>query len=378
MLISVLLMRYTSISKIFYLHNNHECGILAFMGDFQTGREKKRDALVDIARLVAILAIIVSHCNIRTPFHGGACVELSWATLLIGFVENPVCFFFFFAGYFVKKTSPPLEWKRSLQLLLSSCLWALVGFVVFNCLRSCDHYVATKQFLSWEAFSLPHIVGDFSSVLVPGHADLWFMKVLIPIVLVSGFLERLPSWALVVILAACFGVAYGVGDEKLSYLPYFLHEKSLLGMAYFSSGVMARRYISLQSLSRGISKIGLIYFVVMLIQSAISPYVHFNAFAVPVLGGFLEIAYFLSIAQVVKQYVPCGEAVARYGVAVFFVYVTQEFFVIGAKVLFTACPINMHAYTLVPFAILLLCLLLYGVAQRLLPPRLRKIVCLQG
>ena len=208
--------------------------------------------------------------------------------------------------------------------------------------------------------------------------DLWFMKVLIPIVLVSGFLVRFPTWLLVVVTAGCYGVAYGVDKETLQALPYFLHKSFQLGMACFSSGVLARRYITLQTLSGVMSKIGVGYFAVMFIQSSVSPYVHWNAFHIPVLGGFMEILYFLSMAQVVKSYVPCHERLARYGVAVFFVYVTQEFFVIGAKVLFTAYPINMHLYTFVPFAILLLCLLLYEVAQRVLPSRIRKIVCLQS
>ncbi|MDO4221419.1 MAG: hypothetical protein Q4C88_04795, partial [Akkermansia sp.] len=341
------------------------------------GKGKKRDSLVDLARIIAIIAIIISHCTIRTPFHGGS-VELAWATVLIGFIENPVCFFFFFAGYFAKKTSSPIVWERPLQLLVSTCLWALIGFVVFHCLNSWMHYIETGQALPWDSLSLYQVVGDFSSAGIPGHMDLWFMKVLIPIVLVSGLLVRLPAWSLIVVVAGCFGVAYGVDEETLQALPYFLQEKFLLGIAYFSSGVLARRYITLQTLSGVMSKIGVGYFAVMFIQSAVSPYVHWNAFEIPVLGGFLEILYFLSMAQVVKRYVPCHERLARYGVAVFFVYVTQEFFVIGAKVLFTAYPINMHLYTFVPFAILLLCLLLYEVAQRVLPTRIRKIVCLQS
>ena len=341
------------------------------------GNGKKRDSLVDLARIIAIFAIIISHCNIRTPFNG-ASVELAWATVLIGFIENPVCFFFFFAGYFAKKTSSPIAWERPLQLLLSTCLWALIGFVVFHFLNSWVHYIETGQALPWDSFSLYQVVGDFSSEMVPGHVDLWFMKVLVPIVLVSGLLVRLPAWMLVVVTAGCFGAAHVVDDATLQALPYFLHEKFLLGMAYFSSGVLVRRYITLQSLSGVMSKIGVGYFAVMFIQSAVSPYVHWNAFEIPVLGGFLEILYFLSMAQVVKRYVPCHERLARYGVAVFFVYVTQEFFVMGAKVLFTAYPVSKHLYTLVPFAILLLCLLLYEVAQRVLPSRIRKIVCLQS
>lgn len=333
---------------------------------------------MDLARIIAILAIVIGHCNIRTPFHGGWCPELSWATVLIGVIENPVCFFFFFAGYFAKKTSSPMAWGRTFQLLLSTCLWALAGFVVFHCLNSGEHYVGTGQWLPWEYPGLYHIVGDISSDEVPGHMDLWFMKVLIPIVLVSGLLVRLPAWSLIVLVAGCFGVAYGVDAATLQPLPYFLHEKFLLGLAYFSSGVLVRRYATLQVLSAMLSKIGIWYFLMMFIQSGLSLFVKYNVFSIPVLGGFLEILYFLSMAQVVKRYVPCHERLARYGVAVFFVYVTQEFFVIGAKVLFTAFPVNKHLYTIVPFAILLLCLLLYEVAQRVLPPKIRKIVCLQS
>ena len=344
----------------------------------QEETRKKRDSIVDMARLVAVLAVIVSHCNIRAPYYEGWCPELSWATVLIGFIENPVCFFYFFAGYFAKKTSSPIAWGRTSQLLLSTCLWALIGFGVFHCLNSWAHQLDTGQILPWGSLTLYQVVGDFSSELIPAHMDLWFMKVLVPIVLVSGLLVRLPVWTLIIVSAGCFGVAYGVDAATLQPFPYFLHGKFLLGMAYFSSGVMVRRYASLQNLSAILSKFGPWYFLVMFIQSAAFLLGSYNAFSLPVLGGFLETLYFLSIAQLAKRYVPCHERLAQYGVAVFFVYVTQEFFVCGARVLFSAFPVSKHLYTLTPFVILLLCLLLYELASRVLPKGIRKIVCLQS
>ena len=342
------------------------------------GNGKKRDALVDLARIVAIFVIIIGHTSIRTAPNPGCCAELNILHQLDGDVVNPVCFFFFFAGYFAKKTGRLFAWGRTGQLVLSTCLWSLVGYVVFHFLFSAEHYFHTHEFLAWKPLSLYQIVGDLASDVVPGHMDLWFMKVLIPIVFISSLLTRVPGWVLAILSLTCLWLGDYLETSAYDGMPYFLQQSSLSGMGCFSAGMLIRRFVSLPLLSAFVSKIALWYFVLMFIHSAVALVIPYHVFRVPVLGVFLEMLYFLSIAELVKRYMPGSQRLARYGTAVFFVYVMQEFLIVGANVLFTYFPINRHLYTLVPFVVLLLCLLLYEVAQRVLPTRIRKIVCLQS
>ena len=342
-------------------------------------QEKKRDSIIDIARVIVIFVIIFGHANIRTPYCGGWCPELSIATAIMGGCKNsPVIFFFLFAGYFSKRTETLIPWKRVGSLLLSTIFWGVTGYLSFHALASLGLWYRCGSFTPVVQADIFGLFGSVYSIGVPGHCDLWFMKVLIPIVFLSGMLARIPAIGLLFLAGSCYAGAEFLDYGKVTHLPYILHQKSLEAICYFCAGIVLRRYVPIQALSAFVHKISCPCFLVLFLQSGVSIFTHWNMFGLPVIGGGLLILFYLSAAALVSKIRKMGDWVAKWGVAVFFVYVIQEILVMGFRDFFEIIPINKHAYTCIPVVIMGICLLLYSILQRVLPERLKKIVFLQG
>ena len=182
----------------------------------------QRNAFIDVARLMTMLFIIMGHVNIRTP-HGEG-----WSSLLCILVEftayGGVPFFFFMAGYFAKPIKGNLNWERSWEIFRSMLFWCVVGYFWFGALQGSEYKLFGGN-------GLLGVLGAWNSVSTPGSWDCWFLKVLLPMVLVSGLLHRLRSALL--LCFACLSALLAATDYEVMWLPYFFSPKALSGFAYF-------------------------------------------------------------------------------------------------------------------------------------------------
>lgn len=319
--------------------------------------------MIDIARLMTMLFIIMGHANIRSPFHPGYSSLLSIMVLFTAFAGVP--FFFLMAGYFVKSGGDIINWKRAFHILMVMIFWCVIGHFWFGALGQLEagEDVNLRTLCSPALFS---VLGSWNSVSTPGSWDCWFLKVLIPLVFISGWLTRVKSYALVCILC-CAGV-WSAANVSAPWLPFFLTDKALEGLVYFVAGMLLKRWVSVQMLGEVIGKV---YWVVigltfmMCASHCFWPHVlEQGEFFTDVWG----IVYVLSISKLISVALPrFAQWFATFGPGVFFIYMVQEMLVIQCRYFFTLHPVNEHVYAVVPFAIFAILMLGYAVLRRTVP-----------
>lgn len=318
---------------------------------------KGRDSFIDVARLLTMLFIIMGHVNIRTPNGQGWSSSLCVLVAMTAFAGVP--FFFFMAGYFAKPVGGMLNWRRTWEIFRSMLFWCVVGYFWFGMLQGaeCELLVGEELF---------GVLGPWNSVATPGSWDCWFLKVLLPLVLVSGVLLKLHSPGLVVL--ACLSGVLSASGYKLECLPWFLSAESFAGLCYFSCGILVRRGLSIAEMS---SWIGRVYPYVIGVTVLLAV-VHCFWPHVFVLGRFMAdfwgIIYVLSLSKVLCVLLPRFAGwFASFGTGVFFIYMMQEMLVMQCRWFFSLHPISKHAYALVPFGIFAVLMLGYWLVRRYLP-----------
>lgn len=324
----------------------------------------KRDVFIDVARLLTMLFIIMGHVNIRTP-HGEG-----WSSSLCMLVSFTACcgvpFFFFMAGYFSKPVSGGLNWRRTWEIFRSMVFWCIVGYFWFGALLGREY-----TFLGEEG--ILGVLGAWNSVSTPGSWDCWFLKVLLPMVLVSGLLHRLKS--AILLCLACLSALLGAADCEGEWLPYFFSSKALSGLSYFLCGLLIRRGMGISEISSWIGHIytyviGVTWFVVGV--GILSALAGFHSLIVFVPGNFVSdiwgIIYVLSLSKALCVILPrFSNWFGAFGAGVFFIYMVQEMLVIQCRWLFTLHPVNKHAYAMVPFGIFAVLMLGYWLVRRYMP-----------
>ena len=314
-----------------------------------------RDAFIDVARLLTMLFIIMGHVNIRTPHGAGWSSSLCILVSMTAFAGVP--FFFFMAGYFARPAGGVLNWRRARQIFCSMLFWCIVGYFWFGALLGEEYKLSG---------GLLNVLGPWNSVSTPGSWDCWFLKVLLPIVLVSGLLQRLHSAGLVVL--ACLAGVLSASNYELAFLPWFLSAKSFSGLSFYVCGILARRGMTIAELS---NLIGRVYPYVI---GATIPLAGVHCFwpHIFVQGSFVAdvwgIIYVLSVSKAICVLLPRFSAwFASFGTGVFFIYMVQEMLVIQCRWFFTLHPISKHAYALVPFGIFAVLMLGYWLLRRYTP-----------
>ncbi len=331
---------------------------------FSVSTSGQRDVFIDVARLLTMLFIIMGHVNIRTPQGEG------WSSLLCILVEftayGGVPFFFFMAGYFAKPIKGNFNWKRSWEIFRSMLFWCVVGYFWFGALLGSEY-----KFFGVDG--LLGVLGAWNSVSTPGSWDCWFLKVLIPMVLVSGLLHRLHS-ALLLCFAA-LSALLAAADYEVMWMPYFFSSKALSGLAYFLCGMLIRRGMSISDISNWIGQIYayVIGITWLLVGVGISlTLAGFHSHVVFVQGNFVSdvwgIIYVLSLSKALCVILPrFSNWFGAFGAGVFFIYMVQEMLVIQCRWFFTLHPVSKHAYAMVPFGIFAVLMLGYWIVRRYMP-----------
>lgn len=318
--------------------------------------------MVDIARLSAMLFIVVGHTNIRPPFYPGYSPLLSFIVVFSG--PSAIPFYFFMAGYFARPEQGRFNWRRAGMILLALIFWCIIGHFWFGALAQLE---AGKEvnFLALCNSSIWGSLGAWNSVGTPGSCDCWFLKVLIPLVFVSGVLLRLSSPLLLTLIC---GVGIWVtATYSSACVPFFLTSEALSGFVYFAFGILVRRYVTLQHIQEWTEKfykyviaVTIIYGVAMCFLPLYRPW--------NFLTGIWGILFILSFAKAVEVLLPRFAVwFASFGAGVFFIYMMQEMLIIQCRWFFTLYPINKHLYALVPFGIFAVLMLGYAILRRFMP-----------
>lgn len=324
----------------------------------------QRDVFIDVARLLTMLFIIMGHVNIRTP-HGEG-----WSSLLCILVAffsiAGVPFFFFMAGYFAKSIKGNLNWERAWEIFRSMLFWCVVGYFWLGALQGSEYKLFGGD-------GLLGVLGAWNSVATPGSWDCWFLKVLIPMVLVSGLLQHLRSALL--LCFACLSALLAAVDCEALWLPYFFSSKALSGLTYFLCGMLIRRGMSISDISNCIGQIytyviGITWLLIGV--GVLMSLVGFHSFVVFVPGNFVSdiwgIIYVLSLSKALCVILPrFSNWFGAFGAGVFFIYMVQEMLVIQCRWFFTLHPVSKHAYAMVPFGIFAVLMLGYWLVRRYMP-----------
>ncbi len=316
-----------------------------------------RDAFIDVARLLAMLFIVVGHVNIRTPFYQGWSPLLSIASFL-SLNGGCVPFFFFLAGYFQKSSGSWINWQRSKNLFVSMLFWCIVGYFWFGALLDVEY-----ELLAWEG--LFGVLGTWNSVSTPGSWDCWFLKVLIPFVLMSPcFMRMRDAVLLVIILFASITSSIAPADG----IVYVFTSSSLEGMVFFVSGLLLRRYVTVAQISQWVGGI-MIWFVPLTLMLSVCCLLGFPVFVFgSILGKVWIVVYLLCLSKLMCVMLPKFSVwFASFGTGVFFIYMVQEMLVMQCRWFFTLHPISKHAYALVPFGIFAVLMLGYWLLRRYMP-----------
>ncbi len=314
-----------------------------------------RDVFIDVARLLTMLFIIMGHVNIRTPHGIGWSSSLCILVSMTAFAGVP--FFFFMAGYFARPAGGVLNWRRAREIFCSMLFWCIVGYFWFGALLGEEYKLSG---------GLLNVLGSWNSVSTPGSWDCWFLKVLLPLVLVSGLLLKLQSPGLVVL--ACMSGVLSASNYELAFLPWFLSAKSFSGLSFYVCGILARRGMTIAELS---NLIGRVYPYVIGVTIPLAG-VHCFWPHIFVQGSFVAdvwgIIYVLSVSKAICVLLPRFSAwFASFGTGVFFIYMVQEMLVMQCRWFFTLHPISKHAYALVPFGIFAVLMLGYWLLRRYTP-----------
>lgn len=329
--------------------------------------EKRRDELIDIARIVAMTIIVVGHVNIRSPYEHGSPL-LSWMSFL-GEMGGGVTFFFFFAGYFTKREGSKFPFRRSLQIFISLCIWAIIGYFCFGIIQQL-YDTGHVKFVELCTTDILGAIGTIYTVSTPGSCDLWFLKVLLALSMFAPLWQRLSSSRLIVVSCAFLlmdVIQKHLPQHMLEYVPYVL--KIWEPLALFCLGMFLRRWVKPSDFCRYVRPVWLwiILLCVIFELSTLYSIPRLRSVA-PYFTSLLGIAYILSIAMGIQVILPrFASWLAQYGVGVFFIYVVQEILVIGCRDFFSVWPINKHLYAVIPFIIIALCLLGFRLIVRYLP-----------
>ena len=313
-----------------------------------------RDSFIDVARLLTMLFIIMGHVNIRTPHGAGWSSSLCILVTMTAFAGVP--FFFFMAGYFAKTARGLFNWGRAWDIFRSMLFWCVVGYFWFGALQGVEYKLS----------AVCNVLGPWNSVSTPGSWDCWFLKVLLPMVLVSGLLLRLHSAGLVVL--ACLSGVLSALNYELTCLPWFLSAESFSGLIFYVCGILVRRGMSIAEISNWI---GRVYHYVIGITILLVG-VHCFWPHIFVQEGFVSdvwgILYVLSVSKALCVLLPRFSVwFASFGTGVFFIYMVQEMLVIQCRWFFTLHPVNKHAYAIVPFGIFAVLMLGYWLVRRYMP-----------
>ena len=336
--------------------------------------EKSRDELIDIARLVAMSFIVIGHTNIRSPYVQG-CPELAWLTWLGG--VDVLVFFFFFAGYFAKQGPGWFNFKRSLSVFISLCLWAVIGHIGFGIIANLSKSGQIDLFAS-DMFC---VLGNLFSVATPGNYDLWFLKVLVVFFFFSPTLGRLKTVHIWVVAAVflLLNQAQTLVPQKIhEWIPYFLKGNVLTHWASFCIGMAVKRSMTTAQINDIIEKIW-VYVPLLLVCNQVLFFIEGEGarqYAAQYVNHLVGVIYVLCIAKWIQKLFPrLATWISQFGASVFFIYVVQEILVIASREFFTVYPINRHLYVFVPFGIIALCIVGFRFIVRYMP-RLAPYMCL--
>lgn len=276
-----------------------------------------------------------------------------------------VPFFFFLAGYFAKSVSGVINWRRGKEIFISMLLWCVIGYFWFGALAQLESGQKMDLCALLNSDTL-EILGPWNSVSTPGSWDCWFLKVLIPLVLISGLLMRLSTPVILGVAGVSFLV--GFSGYRVAYLPYFFLAESVQALAFYTLGIVIRRFVNITQLSEGVGVVYYWFVPVTVVLAGVGIVWHQVFDPTSCITMLWGLVYILSLSKLLCSVTPkVAKWFASFGPGVFFIYMVQEMLVIQCRWYFTVHPVNKHVYVLTPFAIFALLMLGYFLIRRYMP-----------
>ena len=335
----------------------------------------KRIEWIDFCRVYTAFCVIVRHCDRHYGYFPYIADLFNYRSLIF--------FFFLMSGYFTHSAAPGqwLDWGRTRRLLWPYLFWTLLAAVTMVPLQHAGAIAGGDW--SWASPLIPlremgvlsWCYWDYSNV------PLWFLRTLIILSLISPLLQRLPLKAMLGLILICFAasdVLCEADPETAAYykrggvgwLPFRLYE-SVMALGFYATGLLVRRYASGEQLTAWVRSYA---WLPVLGALALLPAVYSWGFYPPVQSSalvMLGVATTLGIGSLCEQYLPrvCS-AVARWGQAAFFVYVTHYLLLHCLRVAVTGSydgSLTPAQAMVAPWLILALSLALYSLLIRLFP-----------
>ena len=335
----------------------------------------KRIEWIDFCRVYTAFCVIVRHCDRHYGYFSYVADLFNYRSLIF--------FFFLMAGYFTHYAQPGrlLDWVRTRRLLWPYVFWTLFAACTMVPLMHMGDIGQGNW--SWVSPLIPlremgllsWCYWDYSNV------PMWFLRTLIILSLISPLLQRLPLKAMLGLILICFAASDVLCEVDLEtaahykrggvgWLPFRLYE-SVLALGFYAAGLLVRRYASGEQLTAWVRS----YAWVPLAGSlALLPMVYGWGFYPPVQSSalvLLGVATTLSIGALCERYLPrVCHAVARWGQAAFFVYVTHFMLLHCLRLAVTGSYSGSFTPTqalFVPWGVLALGLGLYSLLTRLCP-----------
>lgn len=340
---------------------------------------QQRIAWIDFCRVYTAFCVIVRHCDRHYP-------SFSYIADLFNY-RSLIFFFFLMAGYFTRYAPPGrlLDKARACRLLWPYLFWTLIAAFTMVPLMHLGQ-IAQGDW-SWVSPLIPlkemgllsWCYWDYSNV------PLWFLRTLLILALVSPLLQRLPLKAMLCLILFTFAASDVLCESDpetaahykrsgIGWLPFRLYE-SVLALGFYSGGLLLRRYANTEQLTSFVRQYA---WLPVLAALALLPAVYGWGFYPPVQSSalvLLGVCCTLSIGCLCERYFPrfC-RAVAQWGPAAFFVYVTHFMLLHCLRLALTGAysgSLTPLQALWAPWAVLAASLGLYSILMRLCPGFMR-------
>lgn len=314
------------------------------------GTVKKREPFIDLARLLAMFAIITGHAN------GMDALRCPLLSIMAYYSEAYVVYFFFFlSGFFCKPSDSWFNIKRAWFIFVPLVIYCAAGTLLAEFMRCC----ALQSISAFDVSCLLSAIGNALDGHTVGNPYLWFLKVLIIHTFFSPLLWRVEKATVFLIgIALYLASTYLISVQGVSV---FIDRITLESGCFFALGVAVGRCVTLDEFSQFFDKYAIPIALVLVGLYTLTQFCGKLTYfcgkltywpSMPFLGKVLVCFYFLSLAKVGWKLLPrVVEYLGGYGKYTFFIYAIQWYVLSICETVFTAHPIDRHWYGLIPFGI---------------------------
>ena len=350
--------------------------------------EKRQSTLIKAMRFPLIVLVVFSHSLGFQHFHIDLSLE-GWniyhffsEMISHNLCKIAVCWFFVFAGYFFFLNVPEEgfsskwlieKWKRRIwTLLIPYIIWNIMPLVAGFIKNNLFFWLGIQEI----GYAPSALISDFKPLsrflLGPANYPLWFMRDLMIMCLLAPILyaifKNLPRWGGIIVLCVLF------------ILPFETPVLTWRGYFFFSLGAfLGIQKINILSLCRRVKWSAVIMAVVTLLTVTFLNDSPLHNWALRVFYPFGMITMMNIVDKIIDDESRCNR-LSKLSAAVFFIYAAHEIYILGwiRGFFFRLCGEGLIGswirYIFVPVFVVLVCLGLYYILNRIIP-RTLAFVC---